>query len=147
MCVSWFFYTVFQGVQPNFGQCLKGQVGFFQVVKAGLRFFLDQHPLDLCVDRTVNIAPLNFAFRCACLDVPAFPPVILAFANIFSPVAPFLFPPTAWTPIWPLILSTFVFSWIFHTELGNVQKTFSFCEVFSKVIWDTFARNSIDSQI
>ena len=44
-------------------------------------------------------------------------------------------------------LSTFVFSRIFHAELGKVQKTFGFCEVFSKVRWDTFVWFSIDSQI
>ena len=32
-------------------------------------------------------------------------------------------------------------------ELGNVQKTFSFCEFFSKVRRDAFVRISIDSQI
>ena len=61
--------------------------------------------------------------------------------------APFLFSPASWTPIWPLILSILVLSCVFHEELGDLQKSFGFCEVFSKVGWDTFVRISIESQI
>ena len=85
MRIGGFLYGVPLGVQPHLGQCFKGQVGPFQVIDARLRFFLDQHSFDLCIDRSVDIAPLNFAFRCTRFDVPAFPPAILAFANIFSP--------------------------------------------------------------
>ena len=84
MRIGGFFYGVPLGVQPHFGQYFKGQVGPFQVIEARLRFFLDQHSFDLCIDRSVDIAPLNFAFRCTRFYVPAFPPAILAFANIFS---------------------------------------------------------------
>ena len=99
MRIGGFFYAVPQGVQPYLGQRFKGQVGSFQIVEARFRFFPNQYLLDLCIGRAINIAPLDFSFRRACLDVPAFPPAILAFVNVFSPVAPFLFPPTAWTPI------------------------------------------------
>ena len=99
MRIGGFFYAVPQGVQPYLGQRFKGQVGSFQIVEARFRFFPNQYLLDLSIGRAINIAPLDFSFRRACLDVPAFPPVILAFVNVFSPVAPFLFPPAAWTPI------------------------------------------------
>ena len=99
MRISGFFYAVPQGVQPYLGQHFKGQVGSFQIVEARFRFFPNQYLLDLSIGRAINIAPLDFSFRRACLDVPAFPPVILTFVNVFSPVAPFLFPPMAWTPI------------------------------------------------
>ena len=99
MCIGGFFYAVPQGAQPYLGQRFKGQVGSFQIVEARFRFFPNQYLLDLSIGRAINIAPLNSVFRCACLDVSVFPPVILAFVNVFSPVVPFLFPPTAWTPI------------------------------------------------
>ena len=90
MRIGGFFYTVPQGVQPYFSQCFKGQVGSFQVVEARLCFFLDQHPFDLCIDYAVDVTPLDFALRRARLDVPAFPPTILAFVNVFSPSCHFV---------------------------------------------------------
>ena len=53
--------------------------------------FLDQHAFDLCIDRSVDVAPLDFAFRCTRFDIAAFPPAILAFAYIFSPSCHFCF--------------------------------------------------------
>ena len=93
MCIGGFFYAVPQGVQPYLGQRFKGQVGSFQIVEARFRFFPNQHLLDLCIDCAIDVAPLNFTFRCTRFDVPAFPPTVLTLANVFSPVAPSLFPP------------------------------------------------------
>ena len=127
------------------------------VLQRSGRFSLDCRSLPLLSFESAHVwpqhrpchrrSPTGFCLPvCAlwCIDLPTDHPCV---CECFLPVVPFLFPPAAWTPIWPLILSTFVFSWIFHAELGNVQKTFSFCEVFSKVRWDTFVRISIDSQI
>lgn len=91
MCIGGSFYAVPQGVQPYLGQRFKGQVGSFQIVEARFRFFPNQYLLDLCIGRAINIAPLDFSFRRACLDVPAFPPAILAFVNVFSPSCYFCF--------------------------------------------------------
>ena len=91
MCIGGFFYTVPQGVQPYFSQRFKGQVGSFQVVEARLSFLLNQHTFDLSIDRAIDVAPLDFALRRARLDVPTFPPTILAFVNVFSPSCHFCF--------------------------------------------------------
>ena len=85
MCIGGFFYAVPQGVQPYLGQRFKGQVGSFQIVEARFRFFPNQYLLDLCIDCAIDVAPLNFTFRCTRLDVPAFPPTVLTLANVFSP--------------------------------------------------------------
>ena len=79
-----------QGVKPHLGQRFKGQVGSFQVVEARLCFFLDQYPFDLCIGCAVDVAPLDLPLRRARLDVPAFPPTILAFVNVFSPSCHFV---------------------------------------------------------
>ena len=84
MRIGGFFYGIPLGVQPYLSQCFKSQVGSFQIVETSFRFFLNQHPLDLGIDCAVDITPLNFSFRRACLDVAAFPPTIFAFAYIFS---------------------------------------------------------------
>ena len=91
MCIGGFFYAVPQGVQPYFSQRFKGQVGSFQVVEARLCFLLNEHPFDLCIDHSVDVAPLDFAFLCARFDVSTFPPTILAFVNVFSPSCHFCF--------------------------------------------------------
>ena len=91
MRIGGFFYAVPQGMQPHLGQCFKGQVGSFQLVETSLCFLLDQHAFDLCIDRSVDVAPLDFAFRCTRFDIAAFPPAILAFAYIFSPSCHFCF--------------------------------------------------------
>ena len=91
MRIGGFFYTVPQGMQPYLGQCFKGQVGSFQIVEARFRFFPNQYLLDLCIGRAINIAPLDFSFWRACLDVAAFPPTILAFMYVFAPSCHFCF--------------------------------------------------------
>ena len=85
MCIGGFFYSIPMGVQPHLGQRFKGQVGSFQIVEARVRFFPNQYLLDLCIDCALDVDPLNFTFRCARLDVPAFPPTVLTLANVFSP--------------------------------------------------------------
>jgi len=85
MRIGGFFYGIPLGVQPYFSQCFKGQVGSFQVVEARLCFFLDQYPFDLCIGCAVDVAPLDLPLRRARLDVPAFPPTILAFVNVVYP--------------------------------------------------------------
>ena len=91
MRIGGFFYAVPQGVQPHLGQCFKGQVGSFQVVEACFCFLLNQRSFDFSIDRAIDVAPLDFSFLCARFDVAAFPPAILAFANIFSPSCHFCF--------------------------------------------------------
>ena len=91
MRIGGFFYAVPLGAQPYLSQCFKCQVGSFQVVEPCLCFLLNQHTLDLSIDRAIDVAPLDLSLRCTRFDVAAFPPAILAFVNVFSPSCHFCF--------------------------------------------------------
>ena len=65
MRIGGFFYGIPLGAQPYLSQCFKGQVGSFQVVEPCLRSFLNQHPFDLHIGRSVNVTPLDLPLRCA----------------------------------------------------------------------------------
>ena len=58
---------------------------FFSDCRSPLPLFPNQYLLDLCIDCAIDVAPLNFTFRCTRLDVPTFPPTVLTLTNVFSP--------------------------------------------------------------
>ena len=60
MRIGGFFYGIPLGTQPYLSQCVKGQVSSFQVVEPCLRFFLNQHPFDLCINCAIDVAPIEF---------------------------------------------------------------------------------------
>ena len=134
MRMGGFFYGIPLGAQPYLSQCVKGQVSSFQIVEPRLCFLLNRHTFDLSIDRAIDVAPLDFPIRCTRFDVAAFPPTILAFVNVFSPSCHFCFLLRLGPPFDHLFCPPTFSAGFFHAELGNVQKTFSFCEVFSKVI-------------
>ena len=119
---------------------------FFSDCRSPLPLFPNQYLLDLCIGRAINIAPLDFSFRRACLDVPAFPPVILAFVNVFSPSCCFYFLLRLGHPSDHLFCPP-TFSTGFFMQDWEICKKFQFLRFFSEVMWDTFVKISIEFQI